>query len=981
MTHRLQNRRAILGLIASAAFAGVLVFAATPAFSLEAPVTREANPKHITGNGAELRGELNPLSAGSEDRYEFDYNIGGSCENGSVTPEEPESLLPGLTGEQLSVSALVSGLEGNSEYTFCAVELHEGESEKGGGLHFRTSSAPPVVGGESTSGVTPFAAKLEASVNPEDEGASCEFEYGTTATLEPASTSTVACAQALPASQGAETATASVSGLSANKTKYYFRVVVKNGGGTTSGAIEKFETSTAEAPSIAVLAEPEPGVKVFVKVIERFSLGVAVLQAEVNPEWQKTACVFEYGTSPTLGAATSLNCEPELGTGGEAVEPTRALLLGLTPGARYYYRVSATNATGASRSQIESFTPGAPLVESESASEVTPTGAKLEARVNPEYDETSCQFEYGTNSKLESGVTSVPCVPAQLGSYAGGVSTSAALTGLNAGETYYYRVRAQGEVATTEGTIEHFETPPLLAPVIESESQKAATEEENGEQVTPPFEARIEASIDPEYQETTCELEYGTSPTLSSGTTTVACPEAIKSPGGSGVGVSIVVTGLSEKTLYYYRVDATNGTGTEDHSIGEFKTGAPSAPVIGSEGDSEVTPTSVLLEAQINPNYLATPYTFEYTKGPEAETRLLEGHGMIVPGGTIPAGSIATGFGEHRATALLTGLEPDTTYDFRVVAHNATDHPAKHEHTPVVATVTTADTPEASTGAAEVLSPTVAKVKGSVTPDGIPTTYRVQYGGTTTYGKETPAVEVGSGDSPGTVTKELAGLEPGVTYHYRIVASNDGGAQVAYGQDAQFTMPATPPVLTGVSVSSVTQSEASITGTVEPRNLPAHWELLLGPTQGALQPTLARCKREENPPQCAAAGQAQSTTNVTIELVDLAPGTTYHYKLVATQNAASETTEEGSFTTQAASAVSPPISQPAVLPLLATPSLAFPTITPPKEEPKLTNKQKLEKALKTCRKDRNKHKRATCETKARKQYPVKKAKPAKKAKK
>jgi hypothetical protein len=84
------------------------------------------------------------------------------------------------------------------------------------------------------------------------------------------------------------------------------------------------------------------------------------------------------------------------------------------------------------------------------------------------------------------------------------------------------------------------------------------------------------------------------------------------------------------------------------------------------------------------------------------------------------------------------------------------------------------------------LSQTAVKLSGYVTPQGLETTYRFE------YGSEDCAVAVctvlpsggaavGSGVDPVTVTQEATGLQAGATYHYRLVAENPGGSTTSEG--------------------------------------------------------------------------------------------------------------------------------------------------------------------------------------------------------
>ena len=85
----------------------------------------------------------------------------------------------------------------------------------------------------------------------------------------------------------------------------------------------------------------------------------------------------------------------------------------------------------------------------------------------------------------------------------------------------------------------------------------------------------------------------------------------------------------------------------------------PAAPrVIGQT--SSPTSDGAELRATINPRYAATEYRFEYG--------LTSAYGSSTPGKTIPAGGDELGI-----EAVVSGLQPDTTYHYRVVAQNSAD--------------------------------------------------------------------------------------------------------------------------------------------------------------------------------------------------------------------------------------------------------------------------------------------------------------------
>ena len=95
--------------------------------------------------------------------------------------------------------------------------------------------------------------------------------------------------------------------------------------------------------------------------------------------------------------------------------------------------------------------------------------------------------------------------------------------------------------------------------------------------------------------------------------------------------------------------------------------------------------------------------------------------------------------------------------------------------------------PETSTSAASEIQQTQAKLNGTVNPKGISTHYYFEYGKTTGYGSSTSSSVAGSGLSPVGEGATVTGLEPGTVYHYRLVATNEGGT--VYGSDQSFTTP------------------------------------------------------------------------------------------------------------------------------------------------------------------------------------------------
>jgi hypothetical protein len=196
-----------------------------------------------------------------------------------------------------------------------------------------------------------------------------------------------------------------------------------------------------------------------------------------------------------------------------------------------------------------------------------------------------------------------------------------------------------------------------------------------------------------------------------------------------------------------------------------------------------------------------------------------------------------------------------------------------------------ASEPVVSTGNATAIAPTSATLNGTVNPEAQATSYYFEYGTTTSYGSHTAPATAGSGSADVDVSAPLAGLTPNTTYHYRLVATNPSGTTLA--ADVSFTTPKPPtPAVTTGRPKVVTDTSATLTGTVNPRGLATVYFFQYGTTTayGA-----------ETPATSAGAGTAG--LSVAAAIGPLAPGTTYHCRLVASNGNGTTHGHDVSFTT------------------------------------------------------------------------------------
>ena len=127
------------------------------------------------------------------------------------------------------------------------------------------------------------------------------------------------------------------------------------------------------------------------------------------------------------------------------------------------------------------------------------------------------------------------------------------------------------------------------------------------------------------------------------------------------------------------------------------------------------------------------------------------------------------------------------------VAHAYADDPRLRPTSTPAPTPT--PTPVVTTNPATKVAAFSATLNGSVNPRGATTMVSFQYGLTTSYGSTTP-MQTQNGNTVRPVSANIAGLLANHTYHFRIVAHNNGGT--SFGPDRIFTtLTATgPPVVT-----------------------------------------------------------------------------------------------------------------------------------------------------------------------------------------
>lgn len=204
-------------------------------------------------------------------------------------------------------------------------------------------------------------------------------------------------------------------------------------------------------------------------------------------------------------------------------------------------------------------------------------------------------------------------------------------------------------------------------------------------------------------------------------------------------------------------------------------------PLVESQSATEVGPVSATLNAALNPEGGETTYSFEYGTTPAY-------------GESTPVSSpIGEDFATHQASAEVEGLQAETTYHYRVLAHN----PAGTVHGPD-ATFTTQPPVFIDAGYTTNLNASSVDLNAEINPNGADTTYHFEWGTSTSYGNTVPVPDehIGSGSNDILVSQRVNGLGANTTYHWRVVATNPNGT--SNGPDHTFIyQPESTPSATG----------------------------------------------------------------------------------------------------------------------------------------------------------------------------------------
>jgi hypothetical protein len=125
-----------------------------------------------------------------------------------------------------------------------------------------------------------------------------------------------------------------------------------------------------------------------------------------------------------------------------------------------------------------------------------------------------------------------------------------------------------------------------------------------------------------------------------------------------------------------------------------------------------------------------------------------------------------------------------------------------------------ADAP-AITGQASSVNSTSAQLNGTVHPGGLDTFWAFQYGTSTNYGQNTTPVGPLTGTTGNSVSTEVKDLQPGTTYHFRLIAiqgaaGTSGESNGSTGSDETFTTAGSGSTISTTSKSGAKKVKATL---------------------------------------------------------------------------------------------------------------------------------------------------------------------------
>ena len=431
--------------------------------------------------------------------------------------------------------------------------------------------------------------------------------------------------------------------------------------------------------------------------------------------------------------------------------------------------------------------------------------ADFEGTVDPGGRPTQRRFEYITDKQFKENVAkSQPGFTHASVAFAGTSSSTETVgglfEGLHAGTTYHLRLFAQNVNGSDAALASNFTTLAATAPVL---SEVKATEVEyatatatgkveitNSDAAFNAF-CRFEAASQQQWEASGNQFPEGPFEHASEEPRVQRCHppgEPFSGIEASGPGTTEVegnFTGLQGGTEYHLRLVAQNQSANPATAEGPtFETKPVAKAAITGPTASALTATSVHVSGTVAPN-APTPVTEAVKAGYNVHWFF----NCTPECGSSDAGEVEAGQPATEVSSNLT-LEPNREYT--VIFHAVNAGGDETAQTTVTTPPVAPDVAYRLSGPAVQRTASSARLIGLVNPHNSALTgCKFEYGETTSYGQVAPCSGNPTGGNFGSVTADIAGLQPGTTYHLRLVAADSTGS--TNGADEVFSTFPIPP--------------------------------------------------------------------------------------------------------------------------------------------------------------------------------------------
>jgi uncharacterized protein (TIGR02145 family) len=567
---------------------------------------------NLTVNSATLNGSVNANNLSTT--VTFEYGLTTAYGSNITAAQSP------VTGNtNTAVSANITGLVSGSLYHFRVKAVNTAGPVDGSDMTFTTLEVPTAVT-TAVSAVTNNSATINGTVNAKNSSATVTFEYGLTTAY-----GTSITAIQSPVSGNTNTSvSANLTGL-AQGTTYHYKVKAISAGGSAEGTDQTFITG-------------QPPTATTTNATAVSSTG-ATLNGTVNANNLSTTVTFEYGTTTSYGTTVNASQSPVSGNTSIGVS---AVITGLSPSTIYHFRVKCNSTGGAIDGNDQTFITSATLTT------VTDYDGNI-------YNAVQIGTQVWMQSNLKAARFNNGIYVPNL-TYGGdwGGSSSAACCDYNNSPTNsvtygkLYNFSAAIDVRNLCPTGWHVPTDDEWLTLINYNGGNNGA----GDKLK-------EAGAN--------HWSSGNNATNSSGFT--ALPGGYRFAAGdpfSNIGFSgSWWTSTIYSSAYSFAYSLVNNTSVADRFSANMGYGYSvrcikgEIPLVESSPASDMTSTSVTLNAKVNPNGASTVITFEYGT--------TTGYGNEVTANQSPA----TGNVPVSATANFTGLTIGAIYHYRVKATNS----------------------------------------------------------------------------------------------------------------------------------------------------------------------------------------------------------------------------------------------------------------------------------------------------------------------